>query len=161
MSPTTAMFWPMIAHVLLVFALYALLLVRRQKYTFVDRDAVMRYKDSGEEARESRLVNRNIANQFELPVLFHIACLLLYITDADNIVTVVLAWMFVLTRYGHSFVHVTSNSLRYRAPLLDWVLPFWSLSGAGSLSGWRWNKTAAPCCLISETVGRLKCPNLL
>ncbi len=117
MSPTTAMFWPMIAHVFLVFALYALLLVRRQKYTFVDRDAVMRYKDSGEEARESRLVNRNIANQFELPVLFHIACLLLYITDADNIVTVVLAWIFVLTRYGHSFVHVTSNSLRYRAPL--------------------------------------------
>ncbi|MDS7596230.1 MAPEG family protein [Agrobacterium tumefaciens] len=111
------MFWPMIAHVLLVFSLYALLFYRRKKYSLVDRDAVLRYKERGEEARESLLVNRNIANQFELPVLFHVACLLLYITDADNIVTVVLAWLFVLSRCGHSFVHVTSNSLRYRAPL--------------------------------------------
>ena len=31
MSPTTAMFWPMIAHVFLVFWLYGLLLYRRKK----------------------------------------------------------------------------------------------------------------------------------
>lgn len=96
MSPTTAMFWPMIAHVFLVFLLYGLLIIRRNKYTFKDRESAIKLRDHGEEAHESRLVNRNIANQFELPVLFHIACLLLYITDADNVVTVVLAWLFVL-----------------------------------------------------------------
>lgn len=74
MSPTTAMFWPMIAHVVLVFWLYALLIVRRNKYAFKDRESAIRLRDHGEEARESRLVNRNIANQFEVPVLFHIAC---------------------------------------------------------------------------------------
>ena len=37
MSPTTAMFWPMISHVFLVFWLYGLLSVRRNKYTFMDR----------------------------------------------------------------------------------------------------------------------------
>lgn len=88
-----------------------------QKYTLTDRDTALRYRDTGQEGRESYLVNRNIANQFELPVLFHPVCLLLYITDADNIVTVVLAWLFVISRYAHSFVHVTSNRLRYRAPL--------------------------------------------
>ena len=117
MSPTTAMFWPMIAHVFLVFCLYGLLIVRRNKYTFTDRESAIKLRDRGEEARESHLVNRNIANQFELPVLFHIACLLLYITDADNIVTVVLAWLFVLSRYAHSYVHVTSNRLRQRGVL--------------------------------------------
>ncbi|QCL72342.1 hypothetical protein CFBP5877_01640 [Agrobacterium tumefaciens] len=117
MSPTTAMFWPMIAHVFLVFCLYALLVIRRNKFTFKDRESAIKLRDRGEEARESHLVNRNIANQFELPVLFHIACLLLYITDADNIVTVVLAWLFVLSRYAHSYVHVTSNHLRQRGAL--------------------------------------------
>ena len=108
------MFWPMIAHVFLVFLLYGLLIIRRNKYTFKDRDSAIKLRDHGEEAHESRLVNRNIANQFELPVLFHIACLLLYITDADNVVTVVLAWLFVLSRYAHSYVHVTSNRISLR-----------------------------------------------
>jgi len=115
MSPTTAMFWPMIAHAFLVFGLYGLLFYRRKKYTFIDREAVQRYRDTGEEALQSRVVNRNIANQFELPLLFHAACLLLYITDADNIVTVFLGWIFVASRYVQSYVHVTSNRLGARA----------------------------------------------
>lgn len=117
MSPTTAMFWPMIAHAFLVFGLYALLLVRRRKSVIAGTTDLKRYRDTGEESVESRLVNRNIANQFELPLLFHAVCLLLYITDADNIVTILLAWVFVISRYAHSYVHVTSNRLRLRAPL--------------------------------------------
>ncbi|WP_421405180.1 MAPEG family protein [Agrobacterium fabrum] len=111
------MFWPMIAHAFLVFILYALLLHRRKNHTLTSREAVTQYRERGEEGLASYLVNRNIANQFELPVLFHAICLLLYITDADNVVTVVLAWLFVISRYAHSYVHVTSNRLRYRAPL--------------------------------------------
>lgn len=117
MSPTTAMFWPMIAHAFLVFILYGLLLYRRKNQTLTSKDAVTQYREKGVEGQASFLVNRNIANQFELPVLFHAICVLLYITDADNVVTVVLAWLFVISRYAHSYVHVTSNRLRYRAPL--------------------------------------------
>ncbi len=116
MSPTTAMFWPMIAHAFLVFGLYVLLFIRRKKFTFTDKDAFKRFRDAGEEAAQSQLVNKNIANQFEIPVLFYAACLLLYITDADNIATIILGWIFVIARYAHSYVHVTSNRLRYRAP---------------------------------------------
>ncbi|WP_395773464.1 MAPEG family protein [Agrobacterium pusense] len=111
------MFWPMIAHAFLVFILYGLLLYRRKNQTLTSKDAVAQYREKGVEGQASSLVNRNIANQFELPVLFHAICLLLYITDADNVVTVVLAWLFVISRYAHSYVHVTSNRLRYRAPL--------------------------------------------
>jgi hypothetical protein len=67
---------------------------------------------------EHGLVVRNsIANQFELPVLFHVCCVLLYIVDADNLASVSLAWLFVALRYAHAFIHVTSNSLRHRGPL--------------------------------------------
>ncbi len=38
-------------------------------------------------------------------------------TEADNLVAVVLAWIFVASRYLHAFIHVTSNNLRYRSPL--------------------------------------------
>ena len=110
------MFWPMIAHALLVFGLYVLLFIRRKKYTFSNKEAFKRFRDAGEEADQSRVVNKNLANQFELPMLFHAACLLLYITDADNIATIILAWIFIAARYIHSYVHVTSNRLRYRAP---------------------------------------------
>jgi hypothetical protein len=116
MSPTTAMFWPMIAHAFLVFGLYVLLFLRRKRAVQVGTTDIKTYGEAGDECRESRLVNRNIANQFEVPVLFHAICLLLYITDADNIATIVLAWIFVVSRYVHSFVHVTSNRLTYRAP---------------------------------------------
>lgn len=131
MSPTTAMFWPMIAHAFLVFGLYALLFARRKKFSFSNKDAIRRFRDEGVEAPESLLVNKNIANQFEIPVLFHAACLLLYITDADNIVTIVLAWIFVITRYMHSYVHVTSNRLRYRAP-------FFAVGFASLVCMWIW-----------------------
>ncbi|MCI9866393.1 MAPEG family protein [Rhizobium skierniewicense] len=110
------MFWPMIAHALLVFGLYMLLFIRRKKYTFSNKESFKRFRDAGEEADQSRVVNKNLANQFELPMLFHAACLLLYITDADNIATIILAWIFIAARYVHSYVHVTSNRLRYRAP---------------------------------------------
>ncbi|KIP99783.1 membrane protein [Agrobacterium tumefaciens] len=110
------MFWPMIAHAVLVFGLYVLLFTRRKKYTFSNKESFKRFRDAGEEADQSRVVNKNLANQFELPMLFHAACLLLYITDADNIATIILAWIFIAARYVHSYVHVTSNRLRYRAP---------------------------------------------
>lgn len=53
-------------------------------------------------------------NQFELPVLFYLICVLAIITrQADN-VFVVLAWLFVAARLMHAFVHVTSNNLSTR-----------------------------------------------
>jgi hypothetical protein len=50
-------------------------------------------------------------------VLFYACCILLYMTEADNLIALVLAWIFVALRYVHAFVHVTSNNLRYRSPL--------------------------------------------
>lgn len=47
-------------------------------------------------------------NQFQLPVLFYVgAGLALYF--GPTVFEVMLAWLFVATRYVHAFVHITDN----------------------------------------------------
>lgn len=124
-------FWPMVAHVLLVFVLYALLSFRRVGLVRAGKAQVSQFRENRDEPGESLVVRNSIANQFELPVLFHICCVLLYITEADNIVSLALAWLFIVSRYLHAFVHVTSNRIRYRRPLF--------MVGVAALGGmWVW-----------------------
>ncbi len=111
------MFWPIIAHVALVYFLYMLLAYRRQKLVQAGKIRRSNYRENRDEPLEGLVVKNCLANQFELPVLFYACCVLLYMTEADNLVAVVLAWIFVASRYLHAFIHVTSNNLRYRSPL--------------------------------------------
>jgi len=53
-------------------------------------------------------------NQFECPVLFYVLTILAMATRHADFLFVVLAWVFVLTRLVHAYVHVTSNNLRMR-----------------------------------------------
>ncbi|WP_028749935.1 MAPEG family protein [Rhizobium mesoamericanum] len=111
------MFWPIIAHVALVYFLYVLLAYRRQNLVQAGKVRRSNYRENRDEPPEGLFVKNCLANQFELPVIFYACCVLLYITEADNLAVVVLAWLFVALRYLHALVHVTSNDLRYRSPL--------------------------------------------
>lgn len=113
MSPTTAMLLPLVGHVALVFVLYGLLMVRRASARAGGASEEI-WRSGGDEPAVSYAVNRNLANQFELPMLFYPVCMALYFTDADNGVTIFLAWIFVLARCLHSFEHVTRNRLPWR-----------------------------------------------
>ena len=68
-------------------------------------------------SKRSLQVAYSFSNQFELPVLFYVLTILEYVTHLAGIVFVVLAWVFVLFRYLHAFVHVTSNIVRLRGAL--------------------------------------------
>jgi len=57
------------------------------------------------------------ANQFELPVLFYVLTILAYFTHHAGVLFVVLAWIFVIFRLLHAYVHVTSNIVRLRGSL--------------------------------------------
>lgn len=123
------MFWPLVAHAVLVFILYALLGWRRHTLVKAGRIRISQFRENhaAEEPAESLVVRNSIANQFELPLLFYACCIVLYVTQADNLPAVILAWIFVATRYAHAFVHVTSNNLGYRSPLF--ALGFLVLGG--------------------------------
>jgi hypothetical protein len=54
------------------------------------------------------------ANQFELPVLFYVLTILEIVTRHADLVFVLLAWVFVLSRLLHAFVHTTSNAVMRR-----------------------------------------------
>ena len=66
--------------------------------------------------RTTQLANA-FANQFELPVLFYVLTILEYATHLAGIVFVVLAWVFVISRLLHAYMHVTSNIVRLRGAL--------------------------------------------
>jgi hypothetical protein len=54
------------------------------------------------------------SNQFELPVLFYaLIALALPLRHAD-LVIVLLSWVFVITRFAHAGIFVTSNNVRQR-----------------------------------------------
>ena len=116
MNPT-AIFWPMIAHVALVCAVYCLLGLRRRNAVMSGAARAGQFKTRAVEPEGSATVAANLMNQFELPVLFHVVCLALFVTNGVSYVAVVLAWLFVLLRYVHAGVHVTSNNLRIRSPV--------------------------------------------
>jgi hypothetical protein len=59
-------------------------------------------------------VSNSFRNQFELPLLFYVLTILAIMTRHADILFVVMAWLFVLTRIGHVFVHVTNNRVMLR-----------------------------------------------
>lgn len=62
----------------------------------------------------SRKCANSYANQFELPVLFYAVCAFAMITRMVDIWMLVLAAGFVVSRYAHAAVHLTSNTVSLR-----------------------------------------------
>jgi len=56
-------------------------------------------------------------NQLEIPVLFYVLTILSIVTRHADIVFLVLAWIFVLSRLAHAYVHTTRNIVELRGPL--------------------------------------------
>jgi hypothetical protein len=64
-------------------------------------------------ARATQIANA-FHNQLELPVLFYVLVALILITRTQNDLFVILAWLFVLTRLLHAFIHTGSNEVDKR-----------------------------------------------
>ena len=61
-------------------------------------------------------------NQLETPVLFYVLTILAIITRHADLLFVELAWVFVLARLAHAYVHATSNRVSVRGPLFGLAL---------------------------------------
>ena len=57
---------------------------------------------------------RNFNNLFEVPLLFYIAATLHIVLTLDSIIGLIFAWLFVVFRYWHSYIHLTYNKLTHR-----------------------------------------------
>lgn len=122
---------PMAAHVALAAGLYVLLTVARAPAVW----GIGRRADGGNPwaAFEPR-ISANLSNQFEWPLFFYVACLLLLETDADRL-SLVLAWTFVAGRLVHSMVQILTGNVRLRGIVFTInfvaVLGLWAMVVAG------------------------------
>jgi len=53
-------------------------------------------------------------NQFEVPVLFYVACTLYISLGIESLVGVIFAWLFVILRSIHAYIHLTYNHILHR-----------------------------------------------
>jgi hypothetical protein len=60
-------------------------------------------------------VGNCFSNQFEVPVLFYILIALALPLRHADLVIVLLSWVFVVTRFAHAGIFVTSNNVRQRS----------------------------------------------
>jgi hypothetical protein len=125
--------WPLLAQVMLVLFMYLrLLIVKKREIAAgnVDLKAVALRQELWPDS--VLLVNNNLRNQFESPMLFYVLCLVLLGLGAVDISVMGTAAIYVASRYGHAIVHTTSNNVRIRMPLF--VVGIVSLVGLVALA---------------------------
>ncbi len=105
-----------------VFALVALLffLLARMALTRVGsiKAGETKMKDIalGQNAWPTRVaqIGNAYANNLQLPLLFYALVAFAMLTKKDDLLFVVMSWLFVASRYAHAYVHVTSNRVPTR-----------------------------------------------
>lgn len=124
---TSQLIWPMLVQVCLTSAIYVRLLVVKSaavKAKEVDRARIAIHPDAWPDT--VAVVNHNLTNQFQLPILFYVLTLALMTLDAVDTPAVVAAWGFALSRLAHAGVHLGSNHVptRMRLFVVGFVMVF-------------------------------------
>lgn len=118
--PSQLIFIPVLAHIVLVFGIY-LLLLKRKKQAFKEQPIDLKVTALNCKAWPDEVVkvSNNLDNQFEAPVLFYALCTILFCIKAVNTPALVLAWAFSLSRYVHAYVHCNSNYVPVRMKIFS------------------------------------------
>ena len=125
--------YPMFAMVLLTLSvLVRLFRARSQSVADGTMNASYFKTYQGQTEPESSLkLAHHFANMFETPVLFYVCCLSALATDATGLPFLVLAWLYVIIRIAHTYIHTGDNQLmpRIRVYFSSWIvlLTMWML----------------------------------
>ena len=109
------MFIPLLAHIFLVFFLFIKLGI--EKSAAVKAGQVDRKKaalDNLAWPENVLKVSNNIANQFQIPMLFYALTFSLILAHSVNLIVLITMSLFVVSRYVHSYIHITSNYVPHR-----------------------------------------------
>lgn len=111
------MFYPMLAMIILTFivAFYLLSLrVMAVKQRKVSLGYFRLNSGSSEPPAHVIAAARHFSNLFELPLLFYVTCLVAMFLNFQNSVLIICAWLFVISRVIHAFIHLTYNNVVHR-----------------------------------------------
>ena len=101
----------MAAHVAFTALLYLLLTVARAPKIW---GIGQRPDGSNPWASIEPRISANLSNQFEWPLFFYIACMLIIQSGSTDLVSLALAWTFIGWRVAHSLVQILTNNIRLR-----------------------------------------------
>ena len=111
-----AILYPMFA--LAAWTLFVLLLIPLVRSRAARRREIViddfRYGESPNVPGAVSIPNRNYMNLLELPMLFYIVCLVLYVTGGASSLAIAIGWAFVVFRIVHSAIHLTYNRVVHR-----------------------------------------------
>ena len=112
-------FLPVLLQVMLTLGLYIYLAAaksRAVKLGQINEERRVLYEDAWPESVQK--INNAIRNQFEVLVLFYVLVSVFWSVGMVNAFTYLLAWLFVLSRLAHAYVHTGSNFVPLRRKFL-------------------------------------------
>ena len=104
----------MLAHIGLVFALYAWLTFERVGAVRRGEAKYSAYLFGREEPHQAARISRNLSNQFELPVIFYALVVLLIAVKEVTLLDLIAAWVFVAGRIVHTLVQTLTDNVPLR-----------------------------------------------
>ncbi len=112
----TAILYPVLAQILLtLLIMLGVGYYRRQALASREVTAEETALDNSRWPAQARKFANCYSNQFELPVLFYVLCLMGHTTRTADLIFVILAWVFVAGRVLHALVHTGSNVVARRS----------------------------------------------
>lgn len=110
------MYFPCLAMLLLTFIVMLRMFVLRVR-AVKNKDIEMKYFKTYNTGTVPTLMlqaDRHFINLFEAPVLFYMVCAFSVITFHVDLKMLWAAWIYVIFRAAHAFIHLTSNKIRPR-----------------------------------------------
>lgn len=126
------MLYPMFAMVILTCAVAIYLFRLRVRAVKAGQVRLSQFRlNTGEVPDAITQAARNYSNLFEVPVLFYTAGAIAIALGIQVPAMIITAWIFVLARIAHSWIHLTGNNVihRLRAYMLGniCVLVIWAI----------------------------------
>lgn len=135
-----AIYWPLIAQVILTAAVMARMYTARvaeMRARRVSPQSIATSRTAVDALKDVAAAD-NFRNLFEAPVLFFAVCCALAVTDTVTSMQLALAWTYVGLRVVHSFIHVTYNRVTHRfAAYLASTICLFLMWGLFALSLWK------------------------
>jgi hypothetical protein len=112
----SAIFAPMLALAGWTFAVMCLIPVYRFRAGYAGQVTYhdFKYGESDRVPPQVRIPNRAFMNLLQVPVLFYVVCVTMYLAQGVTAAFVGLAWGYFALRVAHSLVHLSYNKVRHR-----------------------------------------------
>jgi hypothetical protein len=131
---TGSLLWPMLAQIGLTFFLFAWLTFARTRAVqsgAIDYSVFVLGRD---EPLEVARITRNLANQFELPVIFYALVVLLVALGRVHWIDLIAAWVFVAGRVIHTLVQTLTDDVALRGRVF--TINFFAVAVLAAHAAW-------------------------